>query len=417
MTTTTTPTTPVRLFGNRDYLLWWGGDTGSALGAAIQGFALPLVAVLVTGSVGAGGLVATAYLGAALLLGLPGGVLVDRVDRRQLLAWQAISGLVVWGVLAALVATGSVTTAALAVLAVLGGIRAGLFTSLTNACLQQVVTTEQIPTATSANQGRDAVVGLLGSPLGGVLLGFGPAVPFAAAALLSLSTLPAAVGVRASLDPGRTESASPLADLREGLVHAWRIPVLRALISVALLVNLALGGLLTTVLFTMLQDGVPGWQLGLVEGFAGVGMLVGAVAAPTLAHRLRGGLVVPAGLVWIALFGSLLALRLDLWQLGLVTGLVGLGVAPVNAIMGGIVTTIVPADKLGRVTSVAATGAMALGSLAPALAGWGLTEWGHSPTAIAFVVLLVAGAGLTLASRPLRTIPTAKDWAGIPLAG
>lgn len=405
--------TPLR--SNRDYLLWWSGDTGSTLGVAIQSFALPLVATLVTGSPALGGLVASVGLVAGVLTGLPGGVLVDRFDRRRLLVWYAVSGAAVWGTFAALAVTGGLSTPVLVVLAALGGVRAGLFGSLTNACLKSVVTPDQVPEATSANQGRDAVVGLLGAPVGGVLMGLGPAAPFVATAVLALSTLVPVVGVRASLDPGHTGSTSATADLREGLAWAARVPLLRASIATALLLNLALGGLLMTVLFTLLAAGVPGWQLGAVEGAAGVGMLVGAVAAPWLVRRFRGGAVIVAGIGWVAVTGTGLALTLDPWLLAGTMLLLGLGVAPVNAVLGGLLTTAVPAAQQGRVGSVVMTGAGALSALVPVLAGAGLTTWGRVPTASAFVAVLVLGAVLALASRSIRSVPRASEWQSLTL--
>lgn len=78
------------LHHNRDYLAWFLADTSSQLGRSIQAFAMLLIGYAVTGSVVQAGLVSTVSTVASLVLTLPGGVLVDRWDRRLSLT---VSGL------------------------------------------------------------------------------------------------------------------------------------------------------------------------------------------------------------------------------------------------------------------------------------------------------------------------------------
>jgi MFS family permease len=75
-----------RLWGNRDFLRLWAGQTVSELGSQVSFIALPLTAVSVLGA----GAFQTGLLGALqflpfLLFGLPAGVWVDRLAHRPVL--------------------------------------------------------------------------------------------------------------------------------------------------------------------------------------------------------------------------------------------------------------------------------------------------------------------------------------------
>ena len=97
----------VGLWASRDYRAWFASDTASVVGASLQTLAVSLVAYAVSGSVVAAGWVSTAMLVTQQLAAIAGGALVDRHDRRTLMAMNALVGAMLWGVAAVLLATGS----------------------------------------------------------------------------------------------------------------------------------------------------------------------------------------------------------------------------------------------------------------------------------------------------------------------
>lgn len=407
------PTRP--LWRQHDYLLWLAGDTGSALSSAVSSFALPLVIAMTSGSVPLGGAVASAYLVGQVAAGLPGGVIADRFDRRLLLFADALTGGLVWLAFALAFTLHATSALVLVSMGAIAGARGGMFTSLTNTCLKSVVNADQLPEASATNQGRDAVVGLAGGPLGGLLLAVGPAVPFGAAAALAISTLLPAVGVRASFKPPPYEHSRLLAGLREAAAWALRSPLMRVLMGMAFLLNFALNGLASSMLFSYVNQGLPGWQLGLLEASAGLGMLVGAVLAAKIVRGLATGIIVIGGVGWVCLGGAALALELPIVAACLVFGMVGLGLAPVNAALGGLLTTVVPSERLGRVSATLNTGALALSALAPLLAAVGVSTIGRTWTGLVFVVVLAAGLAVALANPQLRRLPRADAWSHVRL--
>ena len=70
---------------NRDFNLFWAGQTFSALGDAISIIAVPLLVLEATGSLTMMGMVTASVGLGSLVAGIFGGPLVDRVDRRKLM--------------------------------------------------------------------------------------------------------------------------------------------------------------------------------------------------------------------------------------------------------------------------------------------------------------------------------------------
>lgn len=109
----------------RDYLAWFIGDTGVALGGGLRGLAVTLLAYGVTGSTEAAGLLGTATTLVQLVLTPVGGVIVDRHDRRATMRLCALVGLTVWLGVGVLAATGLITFGWLMALALVGAVNGG----------------------------------------------------------------------------------------------------------------------------------------------------------------------------------------------------------------------------------------------------------------------------------------------------
>ena len=76
---------PVPLRSNRNFQLLWTGSAAALLGLFVAEIAFPLVILSLTGSPGLTSLFAAVQTGAAVLLGIPAGRLLDAKDRRAIL--------------------------------------------------------------------------------------------------------------------------------------------------------------------------------------------------------------------------------------------------------------------------------------------------------------------------------------------
>ncbi|WP_080754049.1 MFS transporter [Trueperella pyogenes] len=168
------------LWNNPDYRAWFAGDTSAKFVGSLRAFALPLAVVALTGSATQAGLIATASQAIGILCMIPGGVVVDRIDRRKLLYTFAALGTIIWTTIAILFALEALTFPVLITLTSLGAVNGGLFGQTTDVVLRTLVHGENLVKASAANHGRDATIEVAAPPAGAALFALGSWVPFAA---------------------------------------------------------------------------------------------------------------------------------------------------------------------------------------------------------------------------------------------
>ena len=76
---------PRSLARDRNFAVFWAGQTFSVLGDAVAVIAIPLLVLDATGSLARMGLVTALVGGGSLVAGVAAGPLVDRLDRRRLM--------------------------------------------------------------------------------------------------------------------------------------------------------------------------------------------------------------------------------------------------------------------------------------------------------------------------------------------
>jgi MFS family permease len=167
----------VRLSRNRDFVLFQAGQLLSATGSSLSTIAYPLLVLALTGSPAQAGLVSFARLLPAPLLALPAGVLSDRLDRRRIMLTSDAVRAVAMAVLAVVVWRTHAFWP-IPLLAFVEGAGDTFFGACLGGVLRSVVPPADLPTAVSVQQGRVAVVGIVGPPGGGGGLHLARAQPF-----------------------------------------------------------------------------------------------------------------------------------------------------------------------------------------------------------------------------------------------
>lgn len=456
------------LWRNHDYVAWLVADTSWQFGASIRAFAMTLVTYAVTGSYAQAGMVATVSTLATVVSMLPGGVLVDRWDRRTSLVVSGLARAVVYAAAAVAWWTGILDLAGLVAVGVASGIIGGLFTTATDAALKSVVPSRDLSAAVAANQGRDAAVTLSASPLSGLLMGVSYALPFAAAAvgavlqvlvtgLIRTDLRPPApdagpVGTAATASPspataspataetagpataatapsavspapatGRHRPDAPVGpspsrlrrageEALTGFRFLWRNTMLRRMLPALLLVNAGMVALETGLTLVFQSQGIQPWRIGLLDTAAAVGMLIGAVFAQRLVTRIpTGRLVVTSFLVVVAVVLPVaLVPRMDVALVSML--LVGLPIPALNGAMGGYFQALIPASLQGRVLASFGLIAGVLPGLMPGAVGVALEHWSPGVTIGATAFLFVAAGVAVALNRELRDLPVPADW-------
>jgi MFS family permease len=355
---------------------FWQLFTASATATCADGVgrtALPLLAASLTSSpVLISGLTAFAFL-PWLVFGLPGGALVDRVDRRR--AMSVANGLraVLLGVL---VVAGGGHIAVLYVTAFGLGLCQVVYDSAARAILPQVVDRTRLDAANSwltveETVGQDFV----GPPAGAALFGWFRAAPFAGAAIGFALAAVLVLAVPGRFRAERAEPTTLRADIRAGLRWLWRHPVLRNLtIYSGLVAGLMSMATSLTVLYALRTLGLAPALYGILFLAMGVGGLAGSAAVGPLTARLGRArmLTVAAGIAPVAFV--LLGTVVNVWAAGVWFFCLAAGVTMWNVLSMSLRQAMIPDELLGRVLGahrVALWGGIPLGALlGGALAGW-----------------------------------------------
>lgn len=394
------------LWRNREFNLLWVSQSLSDLGDALALLALPLLVLALTGSPVSAGLVGTIVQVTRLVCRLPAGVLVDRINRRRTMLACDVTRLVAFAGLAAAVATGEASLALIMVVAIVDAACGSLFGTAEDAALRSVVPATRLPAAVARNEARTYGTSLAGPPLGGVLFSLGHAVPFVGNAVSYLASLIGVALIRKPLQAEREEAPSGYAAaLAEGVRFVFTNPFLRAVLLVAAPLNLAITGVLFTIIIALQRNGTPPPVIGLAETIIGAGGLLGAFVAPVLQRWLRLTALIRV-ICWsaTALLATSALLTASIAAAIPVGLTVFLGPA-CNAALFGYQAAITPDRLQGRVISVIFMAATSAAAAAPLLAGVFVAAWG-APTAILLFAATVAVSALAATfGNGIRSMP------------
>jgi MFS family permease len=343
---------------------------------------------------------------------LPAGVLADRFDRRALMLGASATGAALYGSLTLAGALGALTVSHLAAVALLSGVAQGIFQPAQLAAIRRVVSTEELTTALSQNQARQHVASLLGGPLGGALYAVRAWAPFAVDAVsygVSCLTLSR---IRTDLRPTPREGTPtrPLRQVKEGYRFIRHQPFFRTLMVWAAVNNLVLNACFFVVMMRLVREGVQPAQIGLVSTSAGIGGILGALAAPYVIDRLRTGtLTVVVG--WMCVLPLVPLMWWSTTWAACASVFAILLINPAgNAGIGAYRAAMTPDELQGRVGSALTFVTMGSMPLAPVLGGSLLGAVGGPATIAGMIGASVVTALLPTFSHSMNSVPRPADW-------
>lgn len=339
------------LFSNRGFLAVWSAAFVSGLGDKIAILAFFSLVYDRTGDVASLGLLAAVQVLPAVLIGPAGGVLVDRWDRRRILtASEVFSALVV----AAIPFVPSL--AHVYVMAALLSVGRTLAGPARLALIPDVVPVELLNRANALFVISQNLILLLGMAAGGLIV---QAVGTTPAFLIDAGTFVVSAAILAFaplvfLGPGRERVAASARDswreVRTGVVFLWgRAPLRYAVFFLALATLVTAMQPPLVYEFVLKNLGRNTGELGLIFATAGLGGLLGAVAAGLMRGAARPLRVV--GLL-MAVDGTLLVLftlNTSLWPALLLFAAFGAVSSGIQINLATFLQRETPAELRGRV--------------------------------------------------------------------
>ena len=299
----------------RDFTLVVVGQIISLFGSAILRFALPLYLLRQTGSPALFGAVGAAAFVPAVLCAPLGGVVADRVNKRNIMVLLDFStaGLILAFTL--LLGRAPLVPLMAACLMLLYGI-AGAYQPAVQASIPLLARPEQLTSANAVINMVSTLSGLLGPVVGGVLFGaFGIRPILFVGILCFFLSAVMELFIRIPHAP-RAAEGGVLSTVRRDLGESWRFvhrekPVFLSVMLVLALFNLVLSSALVVgIPVAVVQTlGMSDSRLGLTQGAMGLGGLFGGLRTACLGARLplrRGGAVLLAAGLTAAGMGAVL---------------------------------------------------------------------------------------------------------------
>ncbi|MET9379428.1 MFS transporter [Streptomyces sp. NPDC002992] len=408
------------LWHNRDFLVFWFGETLSLLGTQVTTLALPLTAIVAFDAtdeqVGVLRFLQLApYLGLALVFG----VWVDRSRRRRVMLGANLSRMVLIALVPLLYWVHALDMVTLLVIACAIGIASVLFDVSWMSYVPTLVRDPRDYVEAGAKMGASSSAADVAGPgLAGVLVGALTApVALVANAFSYLVSVISLLLIRTPEPrPGPTAGKRRmLPELRDGLRWVLRNPILRALALIGFCCNFSMVTVWTMFLLYGTRDlHLGSTTLGSIFATASVGGLIGAAISRKVIQRFRLGTVYLVAQTALLLGPALIVLAtgprpvmVGMFVLSFFTTYLGLGVA--NVIIVSLRQTSTPQSMMGRMTAVFRTllfGGGALGGLSAGLLSGELGPKGALTAAAIGSAAVVIGLAVSPVTR-LHSLPPA----------
>jgi MFS family permease len=391
---------PFGALRHRNFRLLFFGQGISLIGTWMQNVAQGWLVLELTNSPFYVGLVSALGSLPILLVSLPAGVLVDRVNKRRLVILTQTLSLLQALVLAILIWTRHIAVWQVAAIAVFLGTVNAFDTPARQAFLIELAGREDLPNAIALNSSAFNAARVVGPSVAGVLIS---AVGLAWCYFLNAVSYLAVIWglLKMRLQPFRRPEhpGDAWAQFTEGVRfvrHDRRILALVAMMAVISVFGFPYLVLMPVFARDVLQVGASG--LGFLSASVGVGAVVAALGLAAFGTRVRKGRI----LVWTGpLFGAALAgFSLTHWFPLALPLLAVAGGAMIlnNAVTNTLLQTIVPDALRGRVMGFFAFVFLGMAPFGAFQAGW-LAEQMGAPATVAIGGTLCAGISLLMWRR------------------
>lgn len=352
----------------------WSASLVSNLSDGVLLAAAPLLAITLTDNTVLISLLGAMVMLPWLLFAIPIGTLVDRLDRRYILAGTNLLRSAVVGALAFTIAADLVTIHFLILAAFIIGTCEVASDTTAQSLIPQILEEKHFEKANSRLQISETVVqGFIGAPLSGFLYALAIYIPFffnsigyIVSAILALS-MPIHFLQDVRKEERKAEPKHFIADMKFGISYLYNHKLLRRLVLTTSLIGVCYSmATATIVLFMVRELDLPEPLFGLVLTIEGIGGLIGAVVAPHASKRFGRARVMTFGI-----FSSSILILLQGFapNIYLFVGLATFGAFTIsqwNILLMSTYQSLIPNEIYGRIHGTRRTlvwGMMPIGSV------------------------------------------------------
>ena len=393
------------VFGNRDFRLYWSGQSISMLGDQFHNIAAVWLVLLLTAD--------PLALGAVLALsGIPqaifslfGGAVIDRFSPRRVMVFADLARLFLTAYLAAKIFTGTLELWMIFVYAFVTGAILGIFGPASSSILPRILPEKDLQNGNLVIQGSARLIGILGPILAAGFIAAFPDEYLGIAILIALDSITFIASIitlwlmhtggEMVAPEGKINFSAVMSSTREGLSYVSNTPSLYFLFLMVAVAGFAFTGPLMVgipyLAETRFPEGVAAYGI-ILSGFA-AGNLLGILLSTRLPapgkkrlHVLLTAIFIAFGIGLAALAWILTAwlAAFDLFIMGLLNGYI------LILVLTGLQRN-TPEEILGRVMSTAIFANMALIPFSQAISG-AVLRWNVEILFLGASALLIGAA-------------------------
>ena len=352
----------------------WASSIVSNLSDGILIAAAPLLAISLTDSTVLISAIGAMVMLPWLLFAIPIGVLVDRIDRRFILAGANATRSAVVGVLALLIATDHVNIYWLLVASFVIGVCEVAADTTAQSLIPQILEEKNFEKGNSRVQISETVIqGFVGAPISGFIYAIAIALPFfinslglAVASLLALSIPIKYLQDIRQVDVEK-EKKKFVADMKFGIKYLFNEKVLRRLVVTTASIGVCYSmGTATMVLFIIKELELPKQLFGVILTIQSLGAISGAFMAPRLSKKFGRSRVMTFGITSSSLVLLLNGFAPNIYIYVALATFGAFAVSQWNILLMATYQTVIPNELYGRIHGTRRTlvwGMMPVGSL------------------------------------------------------
>ena len=352
----------------------WASSLVSNLADGVLMAAAPLLAITLTDSTVLISAIGAMVMLPWLLFAMPIGVMVDRVDRRFILAGSNAIRSAVIGAVALGIATDHITIYWLIFSGFIIGVCEVATDTTAQSLIPQILDEEHYEKGNSRLQISETVIqGFIGSPLSGFLYAIAIWLPFfinsigyAVATLFAL-LIPIQYLQDVRTDRPNESKPSYIEDIKFGIRYLYNQKVLRRLVLTTATIGVCYSaGTATMVLFIIKELELSPQYFGVVLSIQGVGALLGAIVAPKVSKRFGRSIIMTLGITSSSVVLLLQGFATNIYFFVALATFGGFAISQWNILLMATYQRIIPNELYGRIHGTRRTlvwGMLPIGSL------------------------------------------------------
>ena len=328
-----------------------------SLATQMQMIARTFLVYELTGSARILGLVGASIAIPLFSLGLFGGAIADRMERKVLVQGGQLGIAAVALVVATLIASGTVTWVHLLIASLLQGTMWSVLMPARQAIIPELVSRTNLTNAMALTSGGKSLTTLVASAVGGVLYAvIGPEGVYYVVGGLALLAVALTASIQTETGPTARPQANILSDVKAGLSYLKGQHLVLVVLAVGMITAL-LASPVVYILPTFVVDvyGRDSEAFGLLISMLGLGALIGSITVAMIGPRRRGLLLLAGGLFATAALALIASVPLY-YPAALFMTLLGIGSVAHQMLSNTLIMELVEGQFRGRVISVFSIG-------------------------------------------------------------